>query len=335
VSVRLGVALAAGGLALLQVLRPAHGAEEPPAPSLEEVLVTGQQPGPGLWRVTRPTAGTDNVLWILGTHGPLPAKLQWRSQELEAVLAQSQRLIAPVRMNANVGPLKAVSLLPSLRGVRRNPGGARLQDVVPAEWYARWLPLKERYLGRDDDVEEWRPIFAAQALYEAALKHSGLDARTTIWPSVEKLARKAQVRIVEPEVAVEIEAPRDAIRDFKRAPLDDVECFTRTIARLETDLEWMKLRANAWAIGDVTRLRELTHVDNASACISAVLNAGVMRERGAADWPERRAEAWVTAAEHAFATTASTVAVLPIDQILKPDGYVARLRSQGYVVEDP
>jgi hypothetical protein len=152
---------------------------------------------------------------------------------------------------------------------------------------------------------------------------------------VETLARKARVRIVEPEVAVEIEQPRDAIRDFKRAPLDDVECFTRTIARLETDLEWMKLRANAWATGDVARLRELTYVDNASACIAAVLNAEVMRERGAADWPERRAEAWVTAAEQAFATSASTVAVLPIEQILKPDGYVARLRAQGYVVEDP
>jgi len=27
--------------------------------------------------------------------------------------------------------------------------------------------------------------------------------------------------------------------------------------------------------------------------------------------------------------------VLAIDQILKPDGYVARLRSRGYVVEEP
>jgi hypothetical protein len=29
------------------------------------------------------------------------------------------------------------------------------------------------------------------------------------------------------------------------------------------------------------------------------------------------------------------VAVLSIDEILKPDGYVARLRQQGYAIEDP
>jgi hypothetical protein len=29
------------------------------------------------------------------------------------------------------------------------------------------------------------------------------------------------------------------------------------------------------------------------------------------------------------------VAVLGIEQILKPDGYVARLRARGYVIEDP
>ncbi len=64
---------------------------------LEEVLVTGQQPGPGLWKVTRPAAGNDHVLWILGSYGPLPKKMQWRSTELEAVLRESQEVIGPRR----------------------------------------------------------------------------------------------------------------------------------------------------------------------------------------------------------------------------------------------
>jgi hypothetical protein len=49
---------------------------------LEEVLVTGQQPGPGLWKVTRPDDANGHVLWILGNHSPLPKKLSWRSTEL-------------------------------------------------------------------------------------------------------------------------------------------------------------------------------------------------------------------------------------------------------------
>jgi len=315
---------------------PGGTAREPSgAAPIEEVLVTGQQPGPGLWKVSRPSAGDDHVLWILGTHGPLPHKMRWRSTELEAVLAESQELIGPVSMRAELGPLGGVTLLPALIGLRKNPNGQRLQDVVPAELYARWVPLKQRYIGRDNDVEEWRPIFAAQELYEKALRSSGFASFGVIWPNVEKLARKAKVKITEPEVTVPVDKPRAAIKDFKRTPLDDVECFAKTIARLESDLDVMKVRANAWATGDVARLRELAPVDNASACIAVVMNAQVMQERGYTDWPERRAAAWLSAVERAIAKNGSTVTVLSIDQILKPDGYVARLRAAGYRVEDP
>jgi hypothetical protein len=315
---------------------PGGTAREPSgAAPIEEVLVTGQQPGPGLWKVSRPSAGDDHVLWILGTHGPLPHKMRWRSTELEAVLAESQELIGPVSMRAELGPLGGVTLLPALIGLRKNPNGQRLQDVVPAELYARWVPLKQRYIGRDNDVEEWRPIFAAQELYEKALRSSGFASFGVIWPNVEKLARKAKVRITEPEVTVTVDKPRAAIKDFKRTPLDDVECFAKTIARLESDLDVMKVRANAWAIGDVAKLRELAPVDNASACIAVVMNAQVMQDRGYTDWPERRAAAWLSAVERAIAKNGSTVTVLSIDQILKPDGYVARLRAAGYRVEDP
>lgn len=326
-----GIALILLACTVLADTSAPDAAEDP----IEEVLVTGQQPGPGLWKVTRPSAAGDHVLWILGTYGPLPKKMRWRSAELESVLAQAQEYIGPVAMQADVGPLGGVTLLPSLVGIRKNPGGERLQDVVPPDLYARWRPLKERYIGRDDDVEEWRPIFAAQEVYMKALRKSGLEPYGVIGPAVEKLARKARVKVTEPEVTVKIEKPRAAIKDFKQAPLDDVECFARTIARLESDLDLMKVRANAWATGDVGRLRELAPIDNASACIAVVMNAQVMQDRGYTDWPARRSAAWLTAAEEALARNFSTVAALSIDEILKPDGLVARLRAKGYVVEDP
>jgi TraB/PrgY/gumN family len=331
---RIGAVIATG-LAMLSCIDARAQEAVGPQPAIEEVLVTGQQPGPGLWKVTRPTDGNEHVLWILGSYGPLPKKMSWRSAELEAALAGSQAVIAPVSMRASVGALGGVTLLPSLVGLRRNPDGARLEDVVPPELYARWLPLKERYIGRDEDVEKWRPIFAAQKLYEQALRRSGLEPYGVVWPAVEKRARKARVRIVEPEVEVRIDKPRAAIKDFKQAPLDDLECFAKTIERLESDLELMRVRANAWASGDVQKLRALAPVDNASACIAVALNAEVLRQRGAGDWPAQRATAWLEAVEKAFAANASTVAVLNVEQILRPDGYVAELRARGYVVEDP
>ena len=313
----------------------ADGASQAPEPRLEEVLVTGEQPGPGLWKVTRPSDAEGHVLWILGTHGPLPKKMRWRSAELEARLAESQQLIAPPAMSAKLGPLGGLTLLPSLIGVRSNPGGERLQDLVPAELYARWRPLKERYIGPDDDVEKWRPIFAAAELYRSALRESGLDPGGTVWPAVKKLARRAKVEVVTPELEVKLEKPREAIRDFKQTPLDDLECFAKTIERLESDLDLMRLRANAWATGDVARLRELTHVDNASACIEAVMNAELMQDRGYADWPERLEARWVAEAEEALERNASTVAMLRIGQILDPDGWLGQLREKGYLIESP
>jgi len=318
-------------LACATVSCPAVASEAP----LEEVLVTGQQPGPGLWKVTRPDDAAGHALWILGSHSPLPKKMQWRSSELESVLAASQELLAPPSVDADVGPLGGVTLLPSLIGVRHNPDDRSLQDVLPADLYARWLPLKARYLGRDDDVERWRPIFAAQELYQAALKDHGLVPYEGVWPAVEKLARRKRVRVIEPQVEFKFTKPRSAIKDFKSMPLADVECFARTIQRLESDLDLMRERANAWAVGDVPRLQRLAPVERASACIGVILDSSLVRERGLTDVPERVRAAWMQAAEQALVRNASTVAVLSVDELLRPDGYLARLRQRGYVVDDP
>jgi TraB/PrgY/gumN family len=316
--------------AILLVTVPVRAEE-----ALEEVLVTGQQPGPGLWRVTRPGDPHGNVLWILGNHSPLPKRMTWRSAELAGVLAASQSVLAPVSVSASAGPLGGVTLLPSLIGVRSNPGGKRLQEVVPADLYARWLPLKQRYLGGNDGVENWRPIFAAQELYRAALRKNDLVPYDGVWPAVETLARKARVPITEPRIELKVEKARAAIKEFKSTSFADVECFSRTLQRLESDLELMRERANAWAVGDVARLRKLAPVERASACIGVMLESSFVQQRGFSDVLERASNAWVAAAEQSLASNAATVAVLSVDEILKPDGYVARLKSRGYVVTDP
>lgn len=302
---------------------------------LEEVLVTGQQPGPGLWKLTRPGDADGHVLWILGNYSPLPKKMQWRSHDVASVLAGAGELLSTPTVDAKVGPLGGITLLPSLIGARRNPGDALLKDVVPADLYARWLPLKQRYLGNDDGPEEWRPIFAAQALYLAALKQKGLVPYAGVWPDVQRLARKAHVKVTTPEVQVKVAKARAAIKEFKTTPLADVECFARTIQRLESDLDLMRERANAWSVGDVDKLRRLAPVERASACIGALLESSFMRERGYSDMPARLKAAWVASAEDALARNASTLAVLPVEEILKADGYVAQLKARGYVLTEP
>src|SRR5579863_8429293 len=106
-------------------------------PTLDTVLVTGEQPGPGLWKVT----GGDHVLWILGTQLPLPKKMTWRAQEVEKTIAQSQEVLADAAVKVDIGFFRMLTLLPSLLSAKKNEQGAKLQDVLPAELYARWLAL--------------------------------------------------------------------------------------------------------------------------------------------------------------------------------------------------
>src|SRR5689334_22389285 len=66
------------------------------AAPIGEVLVTGEQPGPGLWKVIK----GDHILWILGTQAPLPKKMTWRSAEVEKIVANSQELLTNPSVDA-------------------------------------------------------------------------------------------------------------------------------------------------------------------------------------------------------------------------------------------
>jgi hypothetical protein len=308
---------------------------EIPETQLEEVLVSGEQAGPGLWKVTQPAAGGEHVLWILGTYGPLPEDMTWRSRELESAIARSQELLAVPEVNPEIGLLRGMALLPSLVGVRNNPGGKRLQDVVPEDLYQRWLPLKSRYIGKDGDVERWRPIFAAAELYRKAIDKSGLERSAVVWASVRKQARRQGLRITTPRLDVKVESARAAVKEFKREPLDDVDCFAKIIGLVESEMGLMRERANAWAIGDVETLRRAWPRALGSACVGAIMGAQVVKERGYGDMLERVKNAWLREAERALRENESTVAVLWLGQILDAVGYAAALRDRGYAVEDP
>jgi len=308
---------------------------EPTAPpvQLDTIAVTGTQPGPGLWRVSK----DDHVLWILGTVSPLPRDVQWRSNDLDARIADAQEVLtAPeVEITANTGVFGTLALLPSLIGLRNNPDGQHLRDVVPGELYARWAPLKQRYIGRSDRVEKWRPIFAALELYDAAMEKNRLTGAAYVRKRVLASAKHAHVPITTPRFKVEIEQPREALREFKTGPLDDTQCFHKTLDRIDADLVAMTVRANAWATGDVAALRKLPQSDQAAACLAAVSESNLARSRGMTDLDTHLDQAWLDAARAALERNRTTVALLPMSRLLADDGYLARLGALGYAIEAP
>lgn len=307
----------------------------PPAPAalLETVVVSGVQPGPGLWKVSK----DDHVLWVLGTLSPLPQRMEWDSSDVERVIAGAQRVLLSPSASVDVkgGALGGLLLLPSLLKARNNPDKQTLADVLPADVYARWQPLKLKYIGRSDAVEKRRPIFAAQTLYQEATEDAGLRLSAGVGDKVEKFAKKHDVPVERPTVKFRLAEPRAALREFSRSDVDDVDCLRKTVERLETDLPAMQLRANAWAVGDIEALRALRFVDQNQACEDAMLKNSTMQEHGMGDIKERVATVWLTAAENTLRDNAVSFAVLPIRAILDDDGFIATLRARGYEIEAP
>ena len=308
-------------------------ADAVPIRDLETLVVHGVQPGPGLWKVSK----DGHVMWVLGTVSPLPSGIEWQSGEVEAALARSSAVLSPPSfiLNADVGFFGMLGLAPQMWKAMRNEDGARLEDVLPAELHARWLVQKQRYLGRDRGVERKRPMIAAGELRAAAIKSVGLGQKPVLWPVVERSMKAAGLKLTPTRVKLTIDDPKAAIREFRAGGMDDTACFERTLASVEHDLPKLVERANAWAVGDVEALRRLPLEDVDGTCMQAFAASGYARDHNFGNVQERVRMQWLDIAEKTLRDNAESFALLPVDQMLAPDGYLVRLQARGYEVEAP
>lgn len=300
---------------------------------LDTVVVSGIQPGPGLWQVSK----DGRVMWVLGTVSPLPKRMEWNSAEVEARVAAAGVVLMPptVTVNAKGAMFGGLFLVPSMLKARNNPGKARLADVLPAADYARWQGLKARYLPRNNAVEKRRPFLAAMELRQEAFDQQDLSWRNIAGRVVSRAADKADVPTEQPSVSLVVENPKAAIKEFASNPVDDLQCFRRTLDQVENDLGTLATRANAWAQGEIAMLRDLTYTDNTQACTDVFLGTGVAKRSGFSDLPARVEAAWLAAAEKALATHAESFAVLPMARVVGPSGYLVALEKRGYTVLAP
>lgn len=303
------------------------GPPEATAPEqVEEVTVTGERAGPGLWKVRH----GDNTLYLLATLSPLPRKVEWRSREVEAVLDRAQRLIpSSTDVDADIGPVKAVRLYMQFRRLRDNPGDDTLGAVLPPELFQRFETLRQRYAPRNTDLLERRPVIAASELWREALQSSGLTLRNDIGRTVTRLARSRKLPISEPQVR--IDDPQGALAEVAKIPVAaEIACMAATLDRLESDLAAARQRAEAWSIGDVAALRPAANEEQQEACWSALMTSPKI-----AEIRDRFDRAWFDLAVDSLERLPVTLAVVPIDLLLGRRGILERMRARGYEVDEP
>lgn len=310
-----------------------QAAEAPQDLAPAQIVIEGRRPGPGLWKVSK----DGHVMWVFGLYSPLPRKMEWDAGRVERLVAQSQEVLQPPGANVGTSSMFGmIAALPAMIGMKKNPDGARLDQVLPADVYGRWTALKGKYIGDDDGVEYYRPLFAADELMNAGLARNGLARSTEVRKQIERIARKNDVKLTTTSIHVEIDSPGRALRDFKKSQMEDVACFTKTVERFEGDIDAMRTRANAWAEGNIAAIRNLDYAERDDACNNAVLGGSFAKNNPALqNMPERRLASWLKAVDAALAANKVTFAMLSMNEILGPKSYLAVLQEKGYAVESP
>jgi uncharacterized protein YbaP (TraB family) len=293
---------------------------EPPA-QLEELVVTGDRTGPGLWHVHRGAT----QMWVLGSLSPLPKGITWRATEVEKVLGSTDRVLVPKPLE--IGIVRILWLLVTEHSLIMVHGGKRLRDVLPPDLRARFALDRSKYTSDADKWEHFRPIVAAAFLQQAAFHQVGLSARIDLGASVRSLAKKHDVRVEEVKIAGVGEL-LEALKSM--TPATENTCVQASLVTVEKDLPRLMDRARAWAIGNVERIESLPEPPEVAACLAA-LDTGA----AAGDLVGRVRSAWLESMEKSLQAGGTTLAVVNMDLLLGRGGLLDVLRAQGYEVEGP
>ena len=288
---------------------------------MEELVVTGERTGPGMWHVHRGAA----QVWILGSMSPLPKGITWRATQVEKVLDGAGQAL--VQKPFEIGIARILWLLITERSVLMVRGGKRLKDVLPPELHARFAAQRAKYTNDANKWERFRPLIAAAFLQQAAFHQAGLSTRLDLGAAVRTLAKKHRVRVEEVKIAG-VGDVMDALKVLP--PATENACVDASLVTVERDLPRLLDRAQAWASGNIERIGKLREPAEVDAC-RAALDSGV----GAADLIARIRRTWVGTIEKYLQTPGVTLVVLNMDMLLEPGGVLDELRSLGYDVDAP
>jgi uncharacterized protein YbaP (TraB family) len=290
-------------------------------PALDEIVVTAERAGPGMWHVHR---GAANV-WILGSISPLPRDITWRSKQVETVLESTSQVLVQKPLEISIP--RILWMLIADRKYLMVGKGKKLRDVLPPDLYRRFAAQRSN-VGEDADKwERYRPIIAAAFLQRDAFHQVKLSMRLDLGAALRVLAKKHGVRIEEIKVA----GVSDMLEALKTMPAaTERTCVEASLTTIESGLPRLVDRAQAWAVGNVERIANLPELKDVDACRTA-LDAG----KGALDVIGRIRQTWLENIEKYLRSAGTTIAVVNLDMLLERGGLLDELRAKGYEIDAP
>jgi uncharacterized protein YbaP (TraB family) len=300
---------------------PGSAAVAVPPDQLQELVVTGERTGPGLWHVHK---GASH-LWILGSISPLPKGITWRSTQVERLLASTSEVLVPKPLE--IGIVRILWLLITERSALMVHGGKRLKDVMPPDLYARFGKDRARFTNDAEKWERFRPIIASAFLEQQAFHSVGLSARLDLGAAVRALAKKRDVRVEE----VKIAGVGDLVDALKSMPAStENTCVDASLVTVESGLPQLIDRARAWATGDIESIQGHPEPAQVDACLKA-LDSGA----ASGDLLARIRRTWLQALLKSLDSAGTTIAVVNMDLLLEKGGLLDELKQRGYEVDPP
>jgi uncharacterized protein YbaP (TraB family) len=291
------------------------------APVLDEIVVTSERTGPGMWHVHRGNAS----LWILGSMSPLPKGITWRSKQLEQVLDTTSQVV--VQKPFEIGIARVLWLLLTERDVLMVRGGKRLRDVMSPAVHARFAAQRAKFTDDPDKWERFRPSIAALFLQQAAFHQVGLSTRLDLGAAVRALAKKHHVRIDE----IKIAGVGDVLDALKTMPAaTENACVEASLVTVEKDLPRLVDRAQAWSDGNIEKIESLHEPPEVDACRAAVESGS-----SSSDLIALARRTWLDTMLKYLQGGGVTVAVVNIDLMLEQGGLLDELRAKGYDIDVP
>jgi hypothetical protein len=307
----------AAGNAPTPAVPPRLPSEKP----IQEVLVTADQAGPALWKVT----SGQHLLWILAEPPtPLPTKVVWRTKQVEAAIGSAQELILDggIAFNSLMShmPLSAATY----QDMRTSAGQrTSLKDVVPADLYRRFEALKDEFAADYDSMEQLRPWAAGFELSRHVMKSLSLSD-TAISDTVSRLGWRAKV--------ITLYTYADYAKFQKNSKSSrTVSCLEQIVSELEAERDNLDRVADAWSVGDIDALREIALRQKPDRCVLDMFD----NDQQARDVTAHHAEQWLAAVGLALKTRKTAFALVPADKIFAADGWLTALRARGYEVQEP
>ena len=207
-----------------------------------------------------------------------------------------------------------------------------LKKLLPRKRYSQWLQLKKKYIGKNREIEEALPVTAALVLRSMAFEQAGLTNSDRVWREIYTLAERYHVPV---SASHQVDTVVDeSARDDERGQRIGVEFLIRTMDNLESDLREARVRANAWATGDIEALKKQAIADQGTQYLYAS-SWPYLQDSELAALQAEADRRWVNAARSALTRNSTSFAALPISMLLRPDGLLAALRAQGFTVDEP